>query len=141
MANLTIYGLTPTGQPAPVGPGDNPVKSDLSALVPIPLQGITMPFLGTISVLTDLGSNLIPRAGTLTLFQARRGTAGGAGTTTIELEVNGTPTGDTLSWPNTDANFTLKSVVISQAVTLGDRVSFRVTAAETAASDLFAQVA
>jgi hypothetical protein len=104
--------------------------------------GISMQLGGPISSgLTDVGSDLVAAARTLTVFHARRGSSGSSGTTTIELEINGVATGDTLSWPSTDADFVLKTAVISEAVSAGDRVSFKTNAAEVGASDIFAQVA
>ncbi len=88
----------------------------------------------------NLGVEIIGTATTLTVLRARRGVAGSAGTTTIQLEVNGSAIGGaTLSWTSSDANFDLKSTSISQAVSAGDYVSFRVTSRETGAEDIYAE--
>lgn len=90
--------------------------------------------------LTDIGNEISPIAATLVNFRARRGVPGISGTTTIQLEINGAPVaGATLSWVTSDAAFTLKSVVISQAVAVGDRVSFRLTSSEVNGEDIFAE--
>lgn len=89
---------------------------------------------------TTVGVEIISVAGTLTSFRARRGVAGSAGTTTIQLEKNGVAVvGATLSWPFTDANFTLKSVATTLIVAIGDYLSFRLTAKETNGEDIFAE--
>ncbi len=95
----------------------------------------TLPFSG-------LGVEVSAAAQMLVVFQGRRGVAGSSGTTTVQLEVNGSPiSGATLSWvAGTDAAFALKSVSISQAVALGDRLSIRLTSAETAGYDVFTEV-
>ncbi|MGD9728061.1 MAG: hypothetical protein AB7L09_00135 [Nitrospira sp.] len=90
--------------------------------------------------LTNIGTELANIAGTLTTFAARRGVPGSSGTTTIQLEVNGSAiVGATLSWTSADAAFALKTVSISQAVSQNDRVSFRLTAGETGGEDIFAE--
>lgn len=96
--------------------------------------------LGALPV-TNLGSELISRTKTLSIFRARRGTAGSSGTTTIQLEINGSAVaGATLSWTSADPDYTLQSVTISEAVNAGDRISFRVTSTETgSARDIFAE--
>lgn len=89
---------------------------------------------------TTVGVEIISVAGTLTNFRARRGVAGSAGTTTIQLEKNGVAVvGATLSWLFTDPGFTLKSVVTSVVVAIGDYLSFRLTAKETNGEDIFAE--
>ncbi len=90
---------------------------------------------------TDLGSTLVTSAGTVALFQASRAVAETAGTTTVVLELNGTPIGGaTLSWTSADAAYTRKTVALSQAVVVGDRLSLRVTAAGTTADGIYAKV-
>ena len=90
----------------------------------------------------DAGIEIANAAGTLTTFVARRGNPETSGTTTIQLEVNGGAIGGaTLSWTIADAAFALKTVAISQAVSINDRVSFRLTAAGTNAEDIYAVVA
>lgn len=93
--------------------------------------------------LTGVGTELADGAATLTYFQARRGTAGTSGTTTIQLEINGAAVaGATLSWTGgTDASNALKNVAINQVVALGDRITLRLTAVEAGSpQDIFAQV-
>jgi hypothetical protein len=90
--------------------------------------------------LTNCGIEIVQTAKTLTSFQARRGTPGTAGTTTIQLELNGAAVGGaTLSWTTADAAFALKTVAITVAVVVGDRLSFRLTSAETGAEDILAE--
>lgn len=92
---------------------------------------------------TDIGPELTGGVTTYIDFRARRGTPGASGgTTTIELELNGVPTGDTLSWTNADGAWTLKTTVISVAVVSGDRLSFRLTSREGGgtARDIVAEV-
>lgn len=100
------------------------------------LDGVDLPAI-------EVGPSITMASKTLTTFRARRGTAGASGTTTIQLEVNGSPVvGATLSWTGgVDGNNAIKSVVISQAVVAGDKVSFRLTAAEPSSEDIFAAVA
>jgi len=91
----------------------------------------------------DIGPELVGGATTFIDFRARRGTPGASGgTTTIELELNGVPTGDTLSWTNADGAWLLKSTAISVAVVSGDRLSFRLTSREggPTAKDIVAEV-
>jgi hypothetical protein len=93
--------------------------------------------------LSGAGAELADGASTLTYLQARRGTAGTSGTTTVQLEVNGSPvSGATLSWVGgTDANDALKNTAISQTVSLGDRISLRLTAVEAGSpQDIYASV-
>ena len=92
--------------------------------------------------LINIGIEISSGTSVATKFRARRGTAGTTGTTTIQLEVNGAAiAGATLSWvAGTDANFALKTVTISQIMSVGDRVSFRLTASETNAEDIYAEV-
>lgn len=96
---------------------------------------------GELEILTNLGTELVEGL-TLVMFSARRGVAGTAGTTTIQLELNGSPVGGAvLSWTNADAAFARKTVVISQATSAGDYVSFRITSVETGSpEDIFAEV-
>lgn len=78
---------------------------------------------------------------TITTFYAERVTEGSSGTTTIQLEVNGTPVaGGSLSWNPGDPQ-TTKSVTVDQVVLAGDLVSFRLTAKETGAADIIAGAA
>jgi hypothetical protein len=90
--------------------------------------------------LSRAGIEVAQRAVTLARFQARRGTPETSGTTTVELEVNGSVVaGSTLSWTSADAAYALKSAVISQAVVLGDQVSLRLTGAGVDAEDVYAE--
>ena len=91
---------------------------------------------------TNIGPELTGDSATLIWFRARRGFAGSSGTTTIQLELNGTPViGATLSWTSIDPNFTLKFVAISVAVVPGDRLSFRLTSREGGSPrDIYAEV-
>jgi hypothetical protein len=90
--------------------------------------------------LTNLGIEISPIVATLVNFRARRATPGVSGTTTIQLEINGAPVGGaTLSWTFSDPAFTLQSVVISQAIAVGDRISFRLTSSEVNGEDIYAE--
>lgn len=90
--------------------------------------------------LTNCGLEIAQVAKTLTVFRARRGTPGSSGTTTIQLEINGSAVvGATLSWTSGDGAFALKSVAIVQAVVAGDRISFRLTSSEVGAEDILAE--
>jgi hypothetical protein len=90
--------------------------------------------------LINIGSEISPIAATLIRFRARRGVPGVSGTTTIQLEVNGAPVaGATLSWTFSDPAFTLQSVVISQAIVVSDRISFRLTSSEVNGEDIYAE--
>lgn len=96
----------------------------------------TLPF-------TPIGPELAATTVTFTEFRAQRGTPGASGgTTTIELELNGTPTGDTLSWTNADGMWAIKTAAISVAVVPGDRLSLRLTSRESGsiARDIIAEV-
>ncbi|SRR5579871_219934 len=88
--------------------------------------------------LTNCGIEVVNLVKTLTDFRGRRGTPGTSGTTTVQLELNGAPiVGATLSWVPGDAAFALKIASILVAVAEGDRLSFRLTSAESGAEDLF----
>lgn len=105
------------------------------------VSGISMNVQGLLSSvmlpLGNLGSELASDAATLTRFFGRRGTAGIAGTTKVELEKNGVPTGFVLEWISTDANFALEQTEIKLKVVEGDRLSLRLLSAEAGAQDLF----
>lgn len=91
--------------------------------------------------LSGAGREIVNSVATLTRFQARRGTQETSGTTTVLLELNGTPIGSaTLSWTSADAVNALKSVVISQAVAVGDSLTLRLTSAGVDAEDIHAEV-
>ncbi len=91
--------------------------------------------------LSGCGIEIVQVAKTLTLFQARRGTPGTSGTTTVQLEVNGVAVGGaTLSWTPADGAFALKSVAINQAVSVGDRLSMLLSSAEAGGQDVLAEV-
>jgi hypothetical protein len=88
------------------------------------LSGETLP-------LSDLGIETIYDSRTLTELRAIRRVAGSSGTTTVELELDGVATGDSLSWSGgVDADDTEKTATISLAVTAGQRLTFRVTSVE-----------
>ena len=90
--------------------------------------------------LSRVGIERASAAVTLTRFSARRGVPGTSGTTTIQLEVDGAAvSGATLSWVPADAAFTEKVIGVSQAIVLGNDVSFRLTAAEVGAEDIYAE--
>lgn len=90
---------------------------------------------------TGLGQEIAQLATTLKVFHARRMVAGSSGTTTIQLEINGTPVGGaTLSWTSAEPNETLKTVAISQAISVLDVVSFRLTSAEITGEDIIGGV-
>lgn len=90
----------------------------------------------------NIGPELVGGVTTFVDFRARRGVPGSSGTTTIQLELNGTPiVGATLSWTPADAAFSLKTVVISVAVVAGDRLSFRLNSREGGSpQDIYAEV-
>ena len=114
----------------PAGAG----SSAYSMVLGGPLDVPTLPLVGC-------GVEIVPSAGTLTVFKARRCKSGASGTTTIELEVNGVATGDTLSWTFSEADNTLKSATISVVVAAGDAITFRLTAAEVGAETVAAVAA
>lgn len=96
------------------------------------LDAFTLPFL-------NAASEIVASVATLLSFRGRRAVPGSAGTTTIQLEHNGAPVvGAVLSWVPGDAAFALKTVAISLAVAAGDRLSIRLTSAETGGEDIFA---
>lgn len=79
----------------------------------------------------NIGPELAGGATTYIDFRARRGSPGSSGTTTIQLELNGSPVGGaTLSWASTDPAQTLKSTIIAVPVIAGDRLSFRLLSRE-----------
>ena len=90
----------------------------------------------------NIGPELVGGSTTLVDFRGRRRVAGVAGTTTIQLEINGAAIGGaTLSWTAADGAFSLKSIVIAEIVAAGDRLSFRVTSRETGSpEDIYAEV-
>jgi hypothetical protein len=97
------------------------------------LDTFTLPFL-------NAASEIVSGAKTLTLFSGRRAVPGSAGTTTIQLELNGSPIGGAiLSWTPSDLAFALKTVAISVPIVSGDRLSIRLTSAETGGEDVFAE--
>jgi len=90
--------------------------------------------------LSKAGIEVVQKSATIVRFQARRGIPETSGTTTVELEVNGSVVaGSTLSWTSADAADALKSAVISQAIAIGDQVSLRLTAAGADAEDIRAE--
>lgn len=90
--------------------------------------------------LVNFGIEISGSSFTMTEFRARRGVSGSSGTTTIQLEINGSPiSGAILSWVSSDVNFSEKSVGISESISAGDRISCRLTSAEIGAEDIFAQ--
>lgn len=90
--------------------------------------------------LSGCGIEIVQTTKTLTTFQARRGTPGTSGTTTIQLELNGVAViGATLSWTTADGAFALKTVAITLAVVAGDRLSFILSSAEVASQDILAE--
>lgn len=77
----------------------------------------------------------------LNTFQALRGVPGTSDTTTVQLEINGSPvSGTSLSWTSSDGAFSLKTASIDELVSIGDRLSIRLTSAEAGAEDIFSQV-
>lgn len=96
---------------------------------------------GTLPV-TGLGSDLVMVNRTFTQLRGRRGVVGTSGTTTIQLENDGTPVGGaTLSWTSSDAAFTLKTATISTVTMPGTRLSLRLTAVEGGnPQDIFVEV-
>ena len=91
---------------------------------------------------TNIGPELTGGPTTYIAFRARRALPGSAGTTTIQLELNGTAVGGAiLSWTSADVAFTLKSIVIAVGVIAGDRLSFRITSREAGSPrDIYAEV-
>jgi hypothetical protein len=113
---------------------------DLPSLDPYQLQiggqldAATLP-------LANCGTEIVRAPRRFLSMRGRRGTPGSSGTTTVQLELNGTPIGGaTLSWTNADAAFELKTVSISLLVAIGDRVSIRLTSAEVGGEDVFVEV-
>lgn len=95
---------------------------------------------GTLPV-TRIGSEIVGKTLTLTTLRGRRDIAGSSGTTTIQLEINGTPIGGaTLSWTSADTDLTLKTALISQGVVPGDIMSFRLTSRESGAENIYVEV-
>jgi len=85
---------------------------------------------GTLPV-SNLGSDLSMVNKTFTRMRGRRAIAGTSGTTTVQLETDGTPVvGATLSWTSADTAFTLKTATISVVTVPGTRLSLRLTARE-----------
>lgn len=130
------------GDSSPWGPRDNAIlqlNADLQNFEAA--TGLGMNVEGLYSTLTlpagNLGSEIVGADGTLNRFIGRRGVAGTSGQTTIELELNGVPTGITLEWLSTDPAFSLEETEMSLRVHAGDRLSFRITSAETGARDIF----
>lgn len=109
---------------------------------PDPLSLGVLGNLGALSLpATNLGSELSAGAGDYTLFQGARETPGSSGTTTVQLEVDGVPVaGAELSWTPADAAYAVKSVAINEAVTVGSRVSIRVTSVESGAQTIHCKV-
>jgi hypothetical protein len=90
----------------------------------------------------NLGPELTGGPTTYIDFRGRRAVPGTAGTTSIQLELNGTPVGGAvLSWLSSDPAFTLKSAVIALAVVAGDRLSFRLVSREAGSPrDIYTEV-
>jgi hypothetical protein len=90
----------------------------------------------------NIGPELTGGPTTYIAFRARRGIPGSAGTTSIQLELNGVAVvGAILSWLSTDAAYTLKSIGIGVAVIAGDRLSFRLLSREAGSPrDIYAEV-
>jgi hypothetical protein len=90
---------------------------------------------------TGLAMDAILVPGNVATFAARRMVAGTSGTTTIQLEQNGSPIGGaTLSWTPSDAGGTLKTVTINVNLAINDTISLRITSAESKAADIIAVV-
>jgi len=80
---------------------------------------------------SGLGSDLVMINRTFTQLRGRRGVAGTSGTTTVQLETDGTPVGGaTLSWTSADSAFALKTAIISAVTSPGTRLSLRLTSVE-----------
>ena len=93
------------------------------------------------SSVTDIGIEIVGKSTHFTTFRGMRATPGSAGTTTIQLEIDGAAiTGATLSWASTDPAYELKEVSISQTIEAGQRISFRTTSAETNARDIYTEI-
>jgi hypothetical protein len=90
----------------------------------------------------NIGPELTGGPTTYTAFRARRGIPGAAGTTSIQLELNGVAVaGAILSWISTDVAYTLKSIGIGVPVIAGDRLSFRLLSREAGSPrDIYAEV-
>lgn len=87
-----------------------------------------------------MASEIVAVAATLLNFRGRRAVPGSAGTTTVQLELNGAAVGGAiLSWMPADPAFDLKTVVIALPVVAGDRLSISLTSAETDGEDVFAE--
>lgn len=99
-----------------------------------PLDAATLP-------LPNCGIEIVRESRRLLSMTARRATPGSSGTTTVQLEHNGSAVGGAvLSWTPADGAFALKAVGISILVAAGDRLSFRLTSAEGGAEDVFVEV-
>lgn len=85
---------------------------------------------------TGLAPTIIGRRGLLVRFLGRRGTPGSAGTTSVQLELNGTPIpGAVLSWTSADAANAFKGVTgLAVDIVEGDLLSFRITSSEGGAA-------
>lgn len=90
----------------------------------------------------NLASDVMSVAGNVDSIRARRATPGSSGTTTIQLELNGSPvSGATVSWTTSDGAFAEKTASFGpQAVVAGDRLSIRVTATEVGGEDVIGVV-
>lgn len=114
-----IQGVTGLGS----GGGGADAQLHMSILGPLSAAG-TLPRV-------NLGPELSGVAATFVDWRGRRRVPGSAGTTSIQLELNGVPVvGAILSWTSGDLAFSLKSVVIAVVVVVGDRLSFRLTSRE-----------
>lgn len=128
-------GFSGTGFSGPSGPSGFSGFSGLSFGLQMGIGG-RLPTAGLPE--TGLGVEIVPITTMLQYFRGRRSTPGTAGTTTVQLEINGSPvTGASLSWVSSDPAFTLKTATFTPtAIGPGDYVSIRLTAAETNAYDV-----
>lgn len=119
----------PQGDPGPAGTPASLYQFEIGQV----LDSFPIPFLDAASEIVSVGT-------LLTLFQGRRAVPGTAGTTTVQLELNGVAVpGAVLSWTPVDPAFDLQSVVIAVPVVVGDRLSIRLLSAETGGEDVFAE--
>lgn len=84
-----------------------------------------------------IGSIVVQRASTLRSLSASLAVCGTAGSTTLQVRVNGTSKGS-LSWANTDPDPSYKTLSLDINVAAGDVVDLNVSAAPTGGTGLTA---
>ncbi|MDB4726412.1 hypothetical protein OAF54_03155 [bacterium] len=89
--------------------------------------------------LSGAGAEVVDTAATIIKFQGRRGTPETSGTTTVQLELNGTLVGSALSWTSADAANALKSANVNIPIVVGDLLTLRLTSAGVDAADIYTE--